>query len=61
MSSFGPVGHPRSYRGGMLVLVLKNRDAQAFALTELVLETGHTVDLSKLVVLDQHQHTTRQP
>ena len=44
--------------GGILLLVLKNGDVQAATLAELVLETGHAVDLSKLVVLDQHQHTT---
>ena len=44
--------------GGILVLVLKNGDVQASALAEHVLETGHAVDVSNLVVLDQHQHTT---
>ena len=39
---------------------LKKGDVQASALAEHVLETGHAVDLSKLVVLDQHQHTTTQ-
>ena len=37
---------------------LKKGDVQAFTLAEHVLETGHAVDLSKTVVLDQHQHTT---
>ena len=37
---------------------LKKGDIQASALAEHVLEASHAVDLSKSVVLDQHQHTT---